>query len=239
MALCLSGDGAGRRLVGRTLIKQRQLAALGWRLLVVPFYEWEKVSRGRGAETNHLDGDCGSQCDYLRERLEWLRAGAAAPPPLKPSVSLNSEPTLPLPAKREEIRELNPPKKGACFPFLLKGAVGCSRGDLCAFRHLTPEDDAARALRVGQGRGEIMPSALSNAVTHAPKELMLRFFAAWGEQMDRMMIGNIWNKLGQQLRDDGGRQAWVVEHGEVLARLRRRSVEVLPEWQTPEWLGNV
>jgi hypothetical protein len=68
---------------------------------------------------------------------------------------------------------------------------------------------------------------------------MLRFFAAWGEQMDHMMIGNIWNKLGQQLRDDRGREAWVVEHGEVLARLRRRSVEVLPEWQPPEWLGNV
>ena len=117
--------------------------------------------------------------------------------------------------------------------------MGCSRGDLCAFCHLTPEDDAARALRVGQGRGEIMPSALANAVTAASKELMLRFFAAWGEQMDHMCIGNIWNKLGQQLRDDRGREAWVVEHGEVLARLRRRSVEVLPEWQTPEWLGNV
>ena len=58
---------------------------------------------------------------------------------------------------------------------------------------------------------------------------MLRFFAAWGEQMDHMMIGNIWNKLGQQLRDDRGREAWVAANGEVLARLRRRSVEVLPE----------
>ena len=76
-------------------------------------------------------------------------------------------------------------------------------------------------------------------MTAAPKELLLRFFAAWGEQMDHMMIGNIWNKLGQQLRDDRGREAWVVEHGEELGRLRRRSVEVLPEWQTPEWLGNV
>ena len=66
----------------------------------------------------------------------------------------------------------------------------------------------------------------------------MRLFDAWGDQMKCEQIGNIWNKLGQQLRDDGGREAWVVEHSEVLGRLRRRSVEVLPEWQTPEWLGN-
>ena len=56
----------------------------------------------------------------------------------------------------------------------------------------------------------------------------MRFFAAWGEQMDHMIIGNIWNKLGQQLRDDREREAWVAANGEVLARLRRRSVEVPP-----------
>ena len=58
---------------------------------------------------------------------------------------------------------------------------------------------------------------------------MLRFFDAWGTQMDHMIIGNIWNKLGQQLRDDRGREAWVAANGEVLARLRRRSVEALPQ----------
>ena len=132
-------------------------------------------------------------------------------------------------------------KQGVCFPFLLKGGTaGCSKGEGCRFRHLTPEDPYARALRVSdQGTGCIRFGALSNAITHAPKELMLRFFDAWGEQMNHSMMGNIWNKLGQQLRDDRGREAWVAANGEVLARLRRRSVEVLPEWAAPEWLGNV
>ena len=130
-------------------------------------------------------------------------------------------------------------KQGVCFAFLLKGEAGCSRGDGCRFRHLTPEDPDARALRVGDGRGCISQRGLTDAVTAAPKELMMRFVDAWGGQMHDRAIGNIWNKLGQQLRDDRGRDAWVVEHGEVLARLRRRSVEVLPEWRMPEWLGKV
>ena len=130
-------------------------------------------------------------------------------------------------------------KQGVCFPFLFKREAGCSKGDGCRFAHLVPEDEAARALRVGEGRGMITPGALTNAVTGAPKELVLRYVDAWGDQMHDRAIGNIWNKLGQQLRDDRGREAWVAANGEVLARLRRRSVEVLPEWQTPEWLGNV
>ena len=139
-------------------------------------------------------------------------------------------------------REGPPPpvKQGICFPFLLKGPSGCAKGDGCRFRHLTPEDPDARAIRVSnEGSGVIKLGALVNAISNAPKELMLRFFDAWGGQMDHMMIGNIWNKLGQQLRDDRGREAWVAANGEVLARLRRRSVEVLPEWAAPEWLGNV
>ena len=39
----LSGDGAGRRPVGKTVIKRRLLAALGWRLLEVPFWEWDPL----------------------------------------------------------------------------------------------------------------------------------------------------------------------------------------------------
>ena len=128
-------------------------------------------------------------------------------------------------------------KKGICFAFLLKET--CKWGSNCRQRHLALENSEARALRIGEGRGCINLRGMSDAVSTASKELMLRLFDAWGEQMDHMCIGNIWNKLGQQLRDDRGREAWVVEHGEVLARLRRRSVEVLPEWQPPEWLGNV
>ena len=45
--------------------------------------------------------------------------------------------------------------------------------------------------------------------------------------MNHMIIGNIWNKLGQQLRDDRDREAWVAANGEVLARLQRRGFSIL------------
>ena len=116
-----------------------------------------------------------------------------------------------------------------CIVFLLKGEARCKWGDKWHRRHLTPEDADARAMRVGDGPNCISQRGLTDAVTGAPKELILRFFDAWGDQMQHFQIGNIWNKLGQQLRDDRGREAWVAANGEVLARLRRRSVEVLPE----------
>ena len=42
--LARSGDGAGRRPVGRTVIKHRQLAALGWRLLSITRDDWDPLS---------------------------------------------------------------------------------------------------------------------------------------------------------------------------------------------------
>jgi RAP domain len=36
-------------LLGPTLLKQRQLAAAGWRLISVPFHEWTSL-RGRDAK---------------------------------------------------------------------------------------------------------------------------------------------------------------------------------------------
>ena len=36
-------------LLGPTLLKQRQLAAAGWRLISVPFHEWIRL-RGRDAK---------------------------------------------------------------------------------------------------------------------------------------------------------------------------------------------
>ena len=41
-----SGDGAGRRLVGKTVIKRRQLAALGWRLLSITQDDWDPLCHG-------------------------------------------------------------------------------------------------------------------------------------------------------------------------------------------------
>ena len=103
----------------------------------------------------------------------------------------------------------DPGKQDVCFLFLLKGPHACKWGDKCHRRHVTPEDDEARALTVVDAnptpKGCIALKALTSAVTEAPKELMLRFFDAWGDQMNHMIIGNIWNKLGQQLRDDRGR----------------------------------
>ena len=117
--------------------------------------------------------------------------------------------------------------------FLLKGPSSCQFGDRCFRLHLAPESEAARVLPLIDAnptpRGCISVRSLTSAISSAPKELMLRFFDAWGTQMDHIMISSIWNKLGQQLRDDRGREAWVAANGEVLARLRRRSVEVLPQ----------
>ena len=147
-------------------------------------------------------------------------------------------------ARAAQVRRDGPPpsgpspvKQGLCFAFLLKES--CKWGKGCRQRHVSLHDPEARALRIGEGRGCITFRGMNDAISTASKELMLRLFDAWGDQMDHMIIGNIWNKLGQQLRDDGGREAWVVEHGEVLARLRLRTVEVLPEWAPPEWLGKV
>ena len=83
-----SGDGAGRRLVGRTLIKQRQrgarLAAPRRAVLRVG----EVTRPGRRDEPSRWRLRVAVR---LPARASGMAAGgAAAPPPLKPSVSLNS-----------------------------------------------------------------------------------------------------------------------------------------------------
>ena len=50
---------------------------------------------------------------------------------------------------------------------------------------------------------------LSNSVARAPHCL----------QMDGMHYGNLWNKLGRQLRETAARQAWVAQHAATLQRL--------------------
>ena len=70
-----SDDGAGQRLLGRTLIKRRQLAALGWRLLSITRDDWDPLSPPEVYNQSRNEaGDCEAQCEYLRERLERLRS---------------------------------------------------------------------------------------------------------------------------------------------------------------------
>ena len=70
-----SGDGAGRRPVGRTVIKHRQLAALGWRLLSITRDDWDPLSPPEVYNQSRNEaGDCEAQCEYLRERLQHLRS---------------------------------------------------------------------------------------------------------------------------------------------------------------------
>ena len=134
--------------------------------------------------------------------------------------------TLPrrVPRFARRRRAASPGKRGVLRRSCSKGPSGCSKGDSCRFAHMVPEDEAARTLRVGQGRGLITPGALNSAISTAPKELTLRFFAAWGDQMNHMMIGNIWNKLGQQLRDKCDPGAWVDRRTRRAARAAAAAV---------------
>ena len=71
----LSGDGAGRRPVGKTVLKRRLLAALGWRLLSITRDDWDPLSPPEVYNQSRNEaGDCEAQCEYLRERLERLRS---------------------------------------------------------------------------------------------------------------------------------------------------------------------
>ena len=76
----------------------------------------------------------------------------------------------------------------------------------------SPPPDAGGRRRSGDARGRrpecINQRGLTDAISAAPKELMLRFFDAWGDQMHDRAIGNIWNKLGQQLREAPPRGGW-------------------------------
>ena len=57
--------GASQRPTGATLLKRRQLHALGWAVISVPYFEWDPL---RGPE---------QQQDYLRKRLRAAGIGGA------------------------------------------------------------------------------------------------------------------------------------------------------------------
>ena len=65
----LSGDGAGRRPVGKTVIKRRQLAALGWRLVSVTAADWDPLAAPRDGSSREAGGDSDEQGGLLRRAL--------------------------------------------------------------------------------------------------------------------------------------------------------------------------
>ena len=62
--------GQGQQPTGATQLKRRQLRALGWAVVPVPYFEWNRL---RGVEAKQ---------DYLRARLASVgrEAGEAEPP---------------------------------------------------------------------------------------------------------------------------------------------------------------
>ena len=56
------------------MIKRRQLAALGWRLLSITQEEWDPLSSAAVYQNREEAGDSEAQCEYLRERLQHLRS---------------------------------------------------------------------------------------------------------------------------------------------------------------------
>ena len=80
--------------------------------------------------------------------------------------------------------------------------------------HDASMDEApARAARID---APLLNARLSKA---QDADELLGLFARHGWQMDGMHYGNLWNKLGRQLRESSGRQAWVARHASTLKRL--------------------
>ena len=64
--------GARRRELGRTVLKRRQLGALGWRLVAVPFFEWEEFNDFSSAH------EAANRDAYLKAKLADARSVAPA-----------------------------------------------------------------------------------------------------------------------------------------------------------------
>ena len=75
------------------------------------------------------------------------------------------------------------------------------------------DEAPARAARID---APLLNARLSKA---QDADELLGLFARHGWQMDGMHYGNLWNKLGRQLRESSGRQAWVARHASTLKRL--------------------
>ena len=130
---------------------------------------------------------------------------------------------------------MDPSARPLCWPYLLHGphdaAGGCSLS-VCPFRHLTIADAEARQIRFGSERGALTASAVNQALANAPLPDLVQFFDAWGWQMDTWHISNIWNKLGNHLKESSSsRVCWVRENKVWLRELLQRTMELLPSFE--------
>ena len=124
-------------------------------------------------------------------------------------------------------------QKPVCIPFLLREGV-CPRIGSCHLRHLQPEDDDARQLRVADVLGCIQPRALTGALASSSRDHILRLFDAWGDQFEQVHLGCVWNRLGGYLRDDSCRKDWLWEHSATVDRLVRKTIDVMPRSEARE-----
>ena len=63
----LAGCGC-RSPTGATVLKHRQLRAQGWRIVVVPYFEWDELT------------SIADQCEYLHRKLQSRIPGVDSPP---------------------------------------------------------------------------------------------------------------------------------------------------------------
>ena len=164
--------------------------------------------------------------------------GAAAPPRASKrdwgSSSSAASSSRPPPSKKPrggggggggDVRD---PATSACFPFLLRGECTYPEGT-CTFQHVGPEHAFARKLRVGPGKGGLNPAGLMQACIRAPPERLLGFFDAWGDQYDAKHLASTWLNLDKKVAKEAAeRRAWIDEHAAALARMRERTIDVLP-----------
>ena len=169
-----SGAGAGKRPVGAKLLKRRQLQALGWTVLGVPFWEWDEVSKGQGSQEA---GDCEAQVEYLRSRLQPVQRRRRS---VVSGESAHRRRLRRRVGRHGELVQCRASR--ACASISAQGRGRRAVGRRCRFRHLTPEDPDAR--QFGEQRGvESSPlGALVKAITNAAPKVMMRLLRRWGNR---------------------------------------------------------
>ena len=129
------------------------------------------------------------------------------------------------------------PPPVVCWNHLLKQA--CTYGRHCKREHLELDDPALGRVPPRHRAWELEPRALGNALRSArhPTDVIL-CVRHWVSQMDKMHIGSAWHKIGDLLKGARTRSEWVDEHAPTLARLRERTLALVPECE-PRQLSNI